>query len=49
MPWFVKIEEGKIDKSTFDQYIPAHKAYVQELIAKDTKLKQAIGRNWEAA
>ncbi len=39
MPWFVKIEEGKVDKSTFDQYIPAHKAYVQELIAKGHKAK----------
>ncbi|AFZ24281.1 hypothetical protein Cylst_2038 [Cylindrospermum stagnale PCC 7417] len=37
MPWFVKIEEGKVDKPTFDQYVPAHKAYVQELIAKGHK------------
>ena len=34
MPWFVKIEEGIVDKPTFDQYVPAHKAYVQDLIAK---------------
>lgn len=34
MPWFVKIEEGIVDKPTFDQYIPAHKAFVRELIAK---------------
>ncbi len=34
MPIFVKIEEGKVDKPTFDQYVPAHKAYVQELIAQ---------------
>jgi uncharacterized protein YciI len=34
MPWFVKIEEGIVDKSIFDQHIPAHKAYVRELIAK---------------
>ncbi len=39
MAWFVKIEEGKVDKSTFDQYIPAHKAYVQALIAKGHKAK----------
>ncbi|NRB06288.1 MAG: hypothetical protein HRU34_02245 [Richelia sp.] len=39
MPWFVKIEEGKVDKSTFDKYVPAHKAYVQELIAKGHKAK----------
>lgn len=34
MPWFVKIEEGIVEKATFDQYVPAHKAYVQELITK---------------
>jgi uncharacterized protein YciI len=34
MPWFVKIEEGIVDKPTFDQFVPAHKAYVQDLIAK---------------
>ncbi len=39
MPWFVKIEEGIVDKPTFDQYVPAHKAYVQELIAKGHKAK----------
>lgn len=32
MPWFVKIEKGIVDKTTFDQYVPAHKAYVQSLI-----------------
>ncbi|OUL25251.1 YciI family protein [Nostoc sp. 106C] len=39
MPWFVKIEAGKVDKPTFDQYVPAHKAYVQDLIAKGHKAK----------
>lgn len=39
MPWFVKIETGKVDKITFDQYVPAHKAYVQDLIAKGHKAK----------
>lgn len=34
MPWFVKLEQGIVDKSTFDQYVPAHKAFVKELIAK---------------
>lgn len=32
MPWFVKIEQGVVDKATFDRYVPAHKAYVQKLI-----------------
>ncbi|MFB2837622.1 YciI family protein [Floridanema evergladense] len=39
MPWFVKIEEGIVDKVTFDQYVPAHKAYVQDLIAKGHQAK----------
>ncbi len=39
MPIFVKIEEGKVDKSTFDQYVPAHHAYVRELIARGHKAK----------
>lgn len=34
MPWFVKIEEGVVDKSVFDRHVFAHKAYVQELVAK---------------
>jgi Uncharacterized protein conserved in bacteria len=39
MPWFVKIEEGIVDKPNFDQYVPAHKAYVQDLIAKGHRAK----------
>lgn len=34
MPWFVKIETGIVDKATFDQYVPAHKAFVRELSVK---------------
>ncbi|MGI0491353.1 YciI family protein [Alkalinema pantanalense CENA528] len=34
MAWFVKIEEGIVDKQTFDQYVPAHKAFVEDLIAQ---------------
>jgi uncharacterized protein YciI len=33
MPWFVKIEKGIVDKTTFDRFVPDHKAYVKELIA----------------
>ncbi|AFZ29621.1 YCII-related protein [Gloeocapsa sp. PCC 7428] len=33
MPWFVKIEEGIVEKPEFDLHVPAHKAYVKELIA----------------
>lgn len=39
MPTFVKIEKGIVNKSTFDQYIPAHKKYVRQLIAKGHKAK----------
>lgn len=39
MPWFVKIEEGIVDRVTFDQYVPAHKAFVQDLIAKGHQAK----------
>ncbi|MDJ0702429.1 MAG: YciI family protein [Leptolyngbyaceae cyanobacterium MO_188.B28] len=33
MPWFVKIERGIVDKTTFDQQVPAHTQYVRKLIA----------------
>ena len=34
MPWFVKLEIGLVEKPIFDKYVPAHKAYVQKLIAQ---------------
>ncbi|NJL47030.1 MAG: hypothetical protein HC929_05390 [Leptolyngbyaceae cyanobacterium SM2_5_2] len=34
MPWFVKIEKGCVDKATFDQHVPAHVAYVKDLIRR---------------
>jgi uncharacterized protein YciI len=39
MPWFVKIEEGIVDKTTFDQYVPAHKEFVRGLIATGHRAK----------
>ncbi|NEQ35559.1 MAG: hypothetical protein F6K40_04290 [Okeania sp. SIO3I5] len=39
MPWFAKIEKGIVEKSIFDQYVPDHIAYVQELNAKGHKAK----------
>ncbi|MBV9384896.1 MAG: hypothetical protein JOZ78_00545 [Chroococcidiopsidaceae cyanobacterium CP_BM_ER_R8_30] len=45
MPWFVKLEEGIVDKPTFDQYVEAHKNYVRELI---TKGHQARTGYWAA-
>lgn len=39
MPWFVKIEKGIVDKATFDQHVPAHVAYVQDLIQRGHRAK----------
>ncbi|MFQ3616452.1 MAG: YciI family protein [Cyanobacteriota bacterium] len=39
MPWFVKIEKGLVDKATFDQFVPAHKQFVYDLIAKGHQAK----------
>lgn len=39
MPWFVKIERGVVDKATFDQSVPAHKAYVRSLIEQGHRAK----------
>jgi uncharacterized protein YciI len=39
MPWFVKIERGIVDKPSFDRHVPAHKSYVEGLIAKGHKAK----------
>lgn len=39
MPIFVKIEEGIVDKQTFDRYVPAHQEYVRHLIAKGHKAR----------
>ncbi|MGF1498948.1 MAG: YciI family protein [Elainellaceae cyanobacterium] len=39
MPWFVKIETGIVEKSTFDRFVPAHKDYVRTLIEKGHEAK----------
>jgi hypothetical protein len=39
MPWFVKIERGIVDKTTFDRHVPAHKAYVRSLIERGHQAK----------
>jgi uncharacterized protein YciI len=39
MPWFVKIERGRVDKVTFDQHVPAHVAYVKDLIRRGHEAK----------
>ncbi|MGL5080458.1 MAG: YciI family protein [Microcoleaceae cyanobacterium] len=39
MPWFVKIERGVVEKAVFDQFVPAHITYVQELVAKGHKAR----------
>ncbi|NEO58422.1 MAG: hypothetical protein F6K54_38455 [Okeania sp. SIO3B5] len=45
MPWFAKIEKGIVEKSIFDQYVPDHIAYVQELNAKGHKAKSGYWKN----
>ena len=39
MPIFVKIETGTVNKQIFDRYVPAHKDYVRQLIAKGHKAR----------
>ncbi|WP_019504752.1 YciI family protein [Pleurocapsa sp. PCC 7319] len=39
MPIFVKIETGIVSKNTFDQYVPAHKDYVRQLITQGHKAR----------
>jgi len=48
MPWFVKIEKGIVDKTTFDRYVSAHKDYVRDLISKDEQQKPVIGQKGAA-
>jgi uncharacterized protein YciI len=44
MPWFVKIEKGIVDKATFDQFVPAHLAYVKQLIQQGHQAKTGYWR-----
>lgn len=39
MPYFVKIESGIVDKTTFDRHVPAHIAYVKHLVSKGYKAR----------
>jgi uncharacterized protein YciI len=39
MPWFVKIERGIVSKVDFDRQVPAHLAYVQDLICRGHRAK----------
>jgi uncharacterized protein YciI len=45
MPWFVKIERGIVDKSTFDQFVPAHQVFVKELNEKGHQATTGYWRN----
>ncbi|MGK7943407.1 MAG: YciI family protein [Microcystaceae cyanobacterium] len=47
MPWFVKIEQGIVPKDIFDQYVPSHKAYIQELIAQGHQAKTGYWKESE--
>lgn len=39
MAWFVKLEQGIVDKVQFDCHVPAHLAYVQQLIDQGHQAK----------
>jgi len=39
MPLFVKIEKGIVEKTVFDQYVPAHIDYVNKLVAEGHKAR----------
>ena len=45
MPWFVKIERGVVDKPEFDRHVPAHLAYVRELVDKGHQAKTGYWQN----
>jgi uncharacterized protein YciI len=45
VPWFAKIERGIVDKATFDQFVPAHKAFVQKLNASGHQATTGYWRN----
>lgn len=44
MPWFVKIEAGIVNKTTFDQFVPAHCEYVKDLVAQGYEAKTGYWR-----
>lgn len=44
MPWFAKIESGIVEKPIFDQYVPAHKAYVRDLIENGHQARSGYWR-----
>ena len=39
MAWFVKLERGIVNKADFDRHVPAHIAYVKQLIASGHQAK----------
>lgn len=45
MAWFIKIERGTVDKAIFDQHVPAHKAYVQQLSQQGHQARTGYWRN----
>ena len=46
MPWFVKIEEGIVDKTIFDRHVAAHKAFVKALIDKGHEARTGYWANY---
>jgi uncharacterized protein YciI len=54
MAWFVKLEEGIVEKSRFDAVVPAHLAWLEELEREGHRPRSGYwadrrGRNGEGA
>ena len=47
MAWFVKIEQGIVEKSVFDQYVPAHLEFVAQLQAEGRCARTGYWRHAE--
>lgn len=45
MAWFVKIERGIVDKTTFDQFVPAHREFVAHLVEEGYCARSGYWRN----
>lgn len=54
MPWFVKLEEGVVERARFDRFLPDHLAWVRELERRGHQpstgyWRESIGRNGSGA
>lgn len=45
MAWFVKIERGIVEKTIFDQFVPAHREFVERLVTQGACARTGYWRN----